>query len=93
MPPRLRCPIPGCSKVFKGQNGRTYHVRAVHQNSNRHWHPSASPETMSIGIQQPYSPPPLQASSLPQSSTETPSLQAQKSYHPYLTGTEPFHMF
>ena len=44
MPPdrRLRCPFPLCPVTFKGQNGRTHHIRAMHTNSNIQEH--ANPE-------------------------------------------------
>ena len=31
---RLLCPHPDCPQMFKSRNGRTYHMRAVHRNTN-----------------------------------------------------------
>ena len=32
--PRLLCLHPGCLQTFKSNNGRTYHMRTVHDNTN-----------------------------------------------------------
>ena len=33
---KLKCLYRGCSRTFRSQHGRTYHMRAVHNNSNKH---------------------------------------------------------
>ncbi|KAF8878630.1 hypothetical protein BD779DRAFT_1613015 [Infundibulicybe gibba] len=35
----LPCPVSGCPKQFRSQNGRTYHVRSIHSNNNLHDEP------------------------------------------------------
>jgi hypothetical protein len=78
----LRCPFEGCPKTFRGESGRTNHVRTVHPRADRHQVPVSD-------IQAPPSP---TRSSPPRSlvnrstSPELPQPRGKKTYHPFLNG-------
>lgn len=43
---RLPCLFPRCPVTFKSQHGRTYHIRAVHTNSNLREHHFQEPHNL-----------------------------------------------
>jgi hypothetical protein len=46
---RLPCLFPRCPVRFKSQHGRTYHIRAVHTNSNAQVGPNQAQADSEIG--------------------------------------------
>ncbi|KAF8802194.1 hypothetical protein BYT27DRAFT_7226532 [Phlegmacium glaucopus] len=90
------CPLreQGCSKRFRSQAGRTYHIRTCHTNHNIVTPPPDSPHGSESPM--PLSPPPLDVSNPDIPNLASPMLterssphpaQPKKNYHPWLTGT------
>lgn len=95
---KFACPfrLQGCSRRFRSQGGRTYHIRSCHTNYNEITPPPCSPEP---GAHEPRSPSSVegyvldipiqdQDQNFPLGSSPPQRLgtQATKKYHPWLTG-------
>ena len=96
---KYACPLrdQGCSKRFRSQGGRTYHIRTCHINYNIIRR--ESPEPVAPATSRPVSPTSLDGSSLdlpiqdrdmdipqPPSPSPPPPTHPKKEYHPWLTG-------
>lgn len=87
----LRCPFKGCPKTFRGESGRTNHVRTVHPRADRHQVPVSdiqaplSPTRSSL-TPSPTNYSPSQSPDNRSPSPELPQPQEKKTYHPFLNG-------
>jgi hypothetical protein len=102
---KFGCPFRhnGCSRRFRSQKGRTYHIRTIHTNNNNITPPpSPHPEPLEVSssesshghsnldIPNPDLPvdPTIRQSLSPSPSNST---QPEKQYHPWLTGEDVFY--
>ena len=91
---KYACPLrdQGCSRRFRSQGGRTYHIRTCHTNYNILVIHSDSLEPQAVAPE-PDIPFQYQDMDIPQhlSPSPPPPTLPKKEYHPWLTGEDVFY--